>query len=108
MNLKIPPFAVSIFFTFPIHLIHPPTHPLTHSPPISPISIGETPVRVFFGVDFKSRKGGFDPSKKIEKEDIPTLEAQLKAAEETLTDVSREIEFARVQEAELREATGTI
>jgi hypothetical protein len=25
-----------------------------------------------------------------------------------LTDVSREIEFARVQEAELREATGTI
>jgi hypothetical protein len=63
-------------------------------------------VRVYFGVDFKSRKGGFDPSKKIDKENIPTLEAQLKAAEETLSDVSTEIEFARTQELLLREASG--
>ncbi len=47
-----------------------------------------------------------DPSKRVNKEAIPTLESELLAAEESLNDISREIEFARKQELLLKEATG--
>ena len=47
-----------------------------------------------------------DPSKRVDKEAIPTLETELLAAEESLNDISREIEFARKQELLLKEATG--
>ena len=47
-----------------------------------------------------------DPSKRVDREAIPTLESELLAAEESLNDISREIEFARKQELLLKEATG--
>lgn len=67
---------------------------------------GKTPVRVFFHVDSISRNipGGLDSFRKVGKDDIPTLEGHLKAAEDALGEISREIEFARRQEVRLREA----
>lgn len=61
-----------------------------------------------FGVDFKSRRSrqGEDPSKRIGKAELPSLETELLAAEESLNDISREIEFARKQEILLTQATG--
>lgn len=71
---------------------------------------GDTPVSVSFGIDFKSKRArlGSDPSKKVVKEEIPSLESELLAAEESLNDISREIEFARKQEVLLTQATGAM
>lgn len=65
-------------------------------------------MKINFGIEFKTIRahGGLDPSKKVGKEEIPTLESELLAAEESLNDISREIEFARKQEILLTEATG--
>jgi hypothetical protein len=49
---------------------------------------------------------GADPSKKLGKDEIPTLESQLKAAEDTLSEISKEIDFTRRQEVLLRQAGG--
>jgi emp24/gp25L/p24 family/GOLD len=72
------------------------------------IDTEDVPVRVYFGVDAKPKaanaKTRADPSKRVVKEDIPTLESQLLAAEEILSDISNEIEFARKQEIVLKEA----
>jgi hypothetical protein len=71
---------------------------------------GKAPVRVFVDLDFKSRsgRGKNSASKKVPSDYIPTLEDQLKVAEETLMDIGREIDFARRQETLLRQAGGTI
>lgn len=69
---------------------------------------GKLPTRISFGIDFKTRTSrGADPSKKVGKEDMPTLENELKAAEGALQEISREIDFARRQEVLLREAGET-
>ena len=67
---------------------------------------GTTPVRAFFHIDFKSRDapGSLESVRKVGKDDIPSLEQHLKAAETSMTDISREIEFARQQELSLKEA----
>jgi hypothetical protein len=61
-------------------------------------------------IDYKSRSGRAksDPSKPLNKEDIPSLEEQLKTAEEILQDLGREIDFARRQELILKEAGGKL
>ena len=61
-----------------------------------------------FGVDLKTKRSlsGVDPSKRVGKAEIPSLETELLAAEESLNDISREIEFARKQEILLTQATG--
>jgi len=43
---------------------------------------GDKPMRVIFNIESKTRtnRNGADPSKKIGKEDVPTLENELKAA----------------------------
>ena len=56
--------------------------------------------RMSFNVDYKNR--GVDPSKKIAKNDIPSLESALKAAEDSLSEIAKEIDFARRQEVLLR------
>lgn len=70
---------------------------------------GKTPVRAFFHVDFKSSSapGALESVRKVGKDDIPSLEQHLKAAETSLNDISREIEFARQQELSLKEAQDT-
>ena len=67
------------------------------------------PVKINFGIEFTSKRAriGLDPSKRVGKDEIPTLESELLAAEESLNDISREIEFARKQEILLTLATGT-
>jgi hypothetical protein len=67
----------------------------------------KVPVKIYFGVDFKSKRAriGSDPSKKLGKDDFPSFESELLAAEESLNDISQEIEFARKQEILLTEAT---
>ena len=69
---------------------------------------GDTPVTVNFGIDFKSNRArqGVDPSKRVGKDEIPSLETELLAAEESLNDISKEIEYARKQEILLTKATG--
>ena len=69
---------------------------------------GDTPVTVNFGIDIKSNRArqGVDPSKRVGKDEIPSLETELLAAEESLNDISKEIEFARKQEILLTKATG--
>jgi len=59
---------------------------------------------VSFNVDYRNR--GADPSKKVSKTELPTLESQLKAAEDSLSEIAKEIDFARRQEVALREAGG--
>lgn len=46
---------------------------------------GDKPMRVVFNIESKTRtnRNGADPSKKIGKEDVPTLENELKAAGKT-------------------------
>ena len=67
-------------------------------------------VRVFLDIDFKSRseieKRKSLISKKLYPEYIPTLEDELKAIEDMLSNVGNEIEFARRQEVILRQAGG--
>jgi hypothetical protein len=60
--------------------------------------------RVSFSIDYRNKRG--DPSKKVGKEEIPTLESALKAAEDSLSEIAKEIDFARRQEVLLREAGG--
>ena len=66
-------------------------------------------MKINFGIDFKSTikaRAGLDPSKRVGRDEIPSLESELLAAEESLNDISREIEFARKQEILLTEAAG--
>mmetsp|Transcript_3118 Transcript_3118/g.3264 ORF Transcript_3118/g.3264 Transcript_3118/m.3264 type:complete len:225 (+) Transcript_3118:105-779(+) len=65
------------------------------------------PVQIYFGVDYSSKRAriGVDPSKGVGKEEIPSLESELILAEESLNEISVEIEFARKQEILLTEAT---
>jgi len=58
-----------------------------------------------FHVEFKSRSAqAIESARKVGKEQLPSLQLQLKSAEDSLMEVSREIDFARRQEALLREA----
>ena len=61
-------------------------------------------------IDFKARnpRGKFDASKKVPTDYIPTLEDQLQRAEESLSNIAKEIEFARRQEILLRQTSGII
>lgn len=70
---------------------------------------GKTPVRAFFHVDFKAQNatGSLDAVRHVGKDDIPSLETHLKAAEASLSQISNEIEFARDQELALKEAQET-
>lgn len=61
--------------------------------------------RVSFSIDYRNR--GADPSKKVGKDEIPSLESQLKAAEDSLSEIVKEIDFARRQEVLLRTAGET-
>lgn len=68
---------------------------------------GNTPIRAFFHVDFKSKSAeAIEIAKKnaLGKHDIPQLELQLISAESLLTEISKEIDFARRQENILKEA----
>lgn len=66
---------------------------------------GDTTVRVDFHVDFKSKAAqAIELARKIDKNSLPSLELQLKLAEDLLTDVTKELDFARRQENILREA----
>lgn len=56
--------------------------------------------RVSFSIDYRNR--GADPSKKVGRDEIPSLESQLKAAEDSLSEIAKEIDFARRQEVLLR------
>lgn len=62
-------------------------------------------------IDFKSRSGkqksGGQP-RQFTKEDLSSLEDKLKSVEETLSDISKEIDFARRQELLLKEAGGKL
>ncbi len=73
------------------------------------LSIGKFPVRIFFHVDFKSRSAAaIESIKQIRKDDLPSLELQLRQAEELLVEVVREEEFARRQETLLKATGGEI
>lgn len=61
---------------------------------------GAETIRIIIDIDFKHSSS--DPSKKVE--DISTLESQLKSAEDSLRQISREIDFARRQEDSLKGA----
>ena len=52
---------------------------------------------IYFGVESKAKPKNekVDPSRKLGKDDIPSLETELLAAKESLSDITREIEFAR-------------
>lgn len=71
---------------------------------------GKSPARVMLDIDFKARntKGKFDASKKVPTDYIPTLEDQLQRAEESLSNIAKEIEFARRQEILLRQTSGIL
>lgn len=77
---------------------------------ISFISVGKMPTRTVVDIEYKSRSGKskVDPSKHLNKEDLPSLEDQLKAIEDSVADIGREIDFARRQEVLLKEAGGTL
>jgi hypothetical protein len=45
---------------------------------------------------------------RVGKEEIPSLESELILAEESLNEISVEIEYARKQEIELTQATGIV
>jgi hypothetical protein len=69
----------------------------------------EDPFFVGINIEFKSRSGkakSGEKSKQFSKEDLPSLEDKLKAAEEILSDIAKEIDFARRQELLLKEAGG--
>jgi hypothetical protein len=75
------------------------------------VTIGSSSARVLVDIDFKSRSGQMktsDASKRVPADYIPTLEDQLKSAEETLINIGKEIDFARRQEVMLRQAGGKI
>lgn len=73
------------------------------------VSGGKTPVRTVVDIEYRSRSGKSkaDPSKHLNKEDLPTLEDQLKTVEDSVVDIGREIDFARRQETQLRESAGS-
>ena len=76
----------------------------------SALKLGQVGPRVFFFIDFKSRtsRGKLDKiPNKVGKEDLPTIELHLKSAEESLHDISKEIEFAQDQELLLKEGVQT-
>lgn len=70
---------------------------------------GKTPVRAFFHVDFKAgnSSGSLEAVRHVGKDDILSLESHLKAAEAALSDISKELEFAREQELALKDAQET-
>ncbi len=71
------------------------------------IPTGMTPIRVFFHVDYKPRAvDGSDKSRKVAKDDIPSLESQLQVVGDKIKEISKEIEHARRQEAYLKETGG--
>lgn len=72
-------------------------------------SSGDDSIRVSFTVAYKDRMAGSgrlkfrtdgpgNPSKKVAKEELPALEEMLKNAEDTLGQISKEIDFSRRQE----------
>lgn len=66
-------------------------------------------VKATFNIDFRSRTiFGGKISTKVNKDEIPTVEAQLLMAEESIADISTEIEYARRQEIELKTSGETI
>jgi hypothetical protein len=70
---------------------------------------GKTPVRVFFHVDYKPHTvDGLDKSRKVAKDDIPSLESQLQIVGDKIKEISTEIEHARHQEIYLKEAGGNV
>eukprot|EP01032_Pedospumella_encystans_P016273 gene16273-18571_t len=64
---------------------------------------GLTPVRVFFHVDYKPKTAG-EGGRKVGKDDMSTLSAQLDVLSERIRDISREIEHARKQEIDMKQA----
>ncbi len=71
------------------------------------LQLGKYPVRIFFHVDFKSRSAAAaEAIRQIRKDDLPSLELQLRQAEELLTEVVKEEDFARRQETQLKAAGG--
>ena len=68
---------------------------------------GLTPVRVFFHVDYKPKTAG-EGGRKVGKDDMSTLSAQLDVLSERIRDISREIEHARKQEIDMKQAGGNI
>jgi hypothetical protein len=60
-------------------------------------------------IEFKSRSGkqkSGSQQREFSKEDFTYLEDKLKSAEDTLSDIAKEIDFARRQELLLKEAGG--
>lgn len=70
---------------------------------------GKTPVRVFIHVDYKPRfMDGEDKSRKVAKDEIPSLESQLQGVGQQIKAISRAIDHARHQEVYLKEIGGTV
>lgn len=63
-------------------------------------------MRVFFHVDYKPKTAG-EGGRKVGKDDMSTLSAQLDVLGERIKDISREIEHARRQEIDMKMAGGT-
>ncbi len=63
-------------------------------------------MRVFFHVDYKPKTAGVEGGRKVGKDDMSTLTAQLDVLSERIRDISREIEHARTQEIDMKQAGG--
>ena len=59
-------------------------------------------MRIFFHVEYKTETSG----RKINSDELPSLEKQLGAIQEQIDLISDEIEHSRKQEATLQEAGG--
>lgn len=62
-------------------------------------------MRVFFHVDYKPKA---TDGRKVGKDDMTTLSAQLDVMSGRIKDISREIEHARKQEISMKEAGGKL
>lgn len=67
---------------------------------------GKTPVRIFFHVEYKPISASGDVSRQIKKDEVGTLDEQLRVMAEKIREISSEIDHARKQETVMKEAGG--
>lgn len=66
---------------------------------------GKSPVRIFFHSEYKPHSAdGQDLSRKVGKDEIPSLESQLQTVKKNIEDISEVIEHAKKQEMSLKDA----
>eukprot|EP01036_Dinobryon_divergens_P029963 gene29963-39139_t len=64
---------------------------------------GKTPVRILFHIEYRPKSDGEDLSRKVGKDDIPTLDSQLQFIEKSIKDISKVIEHAKAQEMSMKD-----